>query len=104
MKTLLPIPALLFALHANAACYMPIPETAMPAIPDGASATEASMVEAQAAVKTYVSDIEAYLDCRSGDLSALEHNNLVYNVTLAARSYNAALSEFRAQQEAVAGR
>ncbi len=103
MKALLPIPALLFALQANAACYMQRPDTTMPAIPDGAVATEESMLNAQVEVQAYIANIEKFLECRS-DLSSLEHNSLVFTVTEAAESYNSSLTEYRAHQEAVAKR
>lgn len=51
--------ALVFAVQAAIACDYP--ERIQ--VPNGASATKEEMLAAQKTVKTYVADMEAYLDC-----------------------------------------
>lgn len=59
------------ALAAQAACEAP----AKPAIPDGATAEEAAMVEAQGGVRAFVEQSNAYLDCLVGEAKAGEETD-----------------------------
>lgn len=101
MKVLLTIPALMLAANVNAACVAARPTDA-PAIPDGAVADEKTMYEAQEATKSYVADVEKFLECRSGDINVFEHNFFVTRAHEVAKSYNAELQEFRSREEALA--
>jgi hypothetical protein len=95
------------ALTAQAACESP----AMPAIPDGATAEEAEMVEAQGAVRAFVEQSNAYLDCLVGEAKQGEETDDAttkqkrldqYNagadaMQQVADGFNAELREFKAR-------
>jgi len=57
-----------FTLPAFGDCPTP---GAAPVLPDGASATEADMLEGQAAVKDFVSETEEFLNCLDREREAL---------------------------------
>lgn len=101
-RELLSIPALLLALQANAACEPP-PVSAMPAVPDGDTATAETMFAAQEQVETYVATIETYLDCRGYRLSVMVHDGLVLRARKIADDYNRELRKFRVKQSEIAG-
>ena len=100
MKALIALPALLLTVNTWAACPAAKPETA-PVVPDGATASLAEMEAAQTAVKAYVSDMEAWLDCRS-NLHPLLHNRMIAQAEAAAESYNAELASFRKRDQLLA--
>ena len=97
MKALMTLPALLLAANTWAACPAAKPETA-PVVPDGATASFEDMAAAQEAVKTYVADMEAWLECRS-NLHPLMHNRAIALAEAAAESYNMELSSFRKRDQ-----
>lgn len=100
MKALMTLPALLLAANTWAACPAAKPETA-PVVPDGATASFEDMAAAQEAVKTYVADMEAWLECRS-NLHPLMHNRAIALAEAAAESYNMELSSFRKRDQLLA--
>ncbi|MHA7815994.1 MAG: hypothetical protein ACX93N_05925 [Pseudohaliea sp.] len=99
-------PLLLGALLAltaqvRAECPRTMPAT-QPAIPDGASASENTMLSAQAAVNAYIAKGDAFLACR--DLHPMLHNRLRSKLVQVATAYNRELDTFLDRSELVAGR
>ncbi len=74
MKQLIALGTLLFTFNAAAGCPSAVPART-PEIPNGAAASEQSMFDAMAAVRSYVQTIEAYLDCRDFALSVAVTTN-----------------------------
>lgn len=101
IPALLFIPALLLAAQAGASCVTP-PVSTLPAIPDGNTADKDAMFEAQDEITTYISSVEAYLDCRDGRLSKHIHNGLVSRVEEIATDYNQELRKFRIKEGEIA--
>lgn len=100
MKTLITLPALLFAANTWAACPAVQPETP-PALPSGLTASYDEMHDAQEAVKDYVASVEAWLECRS-HLHPLMHNRHIAKAEAAAEAYNAELTAFRNRDQLLA--
>ena len=98
---ILATPALLLALHANAACP-PLPVMPSPVVPDGGSATAKAMEVAQEKVQAYVSAIEGFLECRGKKLHTLVHNGMVIRAETAATDFNRELRKFRDLESEVA--
>ncbi len=100
-KPLLLSAALACAAQAQAECPQTMPEI-QPAIPDGANATESTMLSAQAAVNGYVAQGDAFLACR--DLHPMLHNRLRAKLIQVATAYNRELDSYLDRAELVAGR
>ena len=100
-KPLLFSAALALAAQAQADCPRTMP-AAQPAIPDGASASEATMLSAQEAVNSYLADGDAFLACR--DLHPMLHNRLRARLVQTATAYNRELDTYLERSELVAGR
>jgi hypothetical protein len=101
MKHLIALVTLLFTFNAAAGCPSAVPAKT-PEIPNGAAASEQSMLDAMAAVRSYVHTIEAYLDCRDFALSDRHHNEMVDKASDAAGVYNRELRRFQERDEALA--
>lgn len=83
----------------------------LPRVPDGEVAPLEEMVEAQAAVRDFMAQSEAYLDCLSDIIDAedlsdeqqaravLEHNRMVTVMEEIAESFNAEVRSFREREE-----
>ncbi len=107
MKSLFAFLALLLTTQAYAECVRP----EAPVIPDGSTADLATMVEGQKAVKAYVADSEAYLDClnKEGEASMEtesdeekmarieEHNSSVDSMEAVANEFNEEIREYKEQ-------
>ncbi len=74
---------------AAAACENP----AMVTIPDGKSATESQLLDAQTAVKSYVAAMEAYMACLDQELTAKGENAPEEYKFLMIERHNAAVTE-----------
>lgn len=94
MKYSIALLTLAFALNASAGCPTQAPSE-MPAIPDGASASEAAMQNAMSEVQTYVQTIEDMLDCRGILLSASHYDRLLDNAQTTADAFNTQLALYR---------
>ena len=93
---------LLFSMTALATeCPESIPQ-AMPAMPDGATATEAGMFEAQQDMRAYVNDIVSFVECRAPVLRDSVHNMLVDQAEAGAGSYNRELRRYLERQALLA--
>lgn len=90
-----------FALKASASCPLTAPD-GMPSIPDGASASTASMQAAMAEVQAYVRASEEFLDCRGSMLSSSHYDEVLDNATQAADAFNAQLARYRESNGSVA--
>ena len=101
MKQLIALGTLLFTFNAAAGCPSAVPART-PEIPNGAAASEQSMFDAMAAVRSYVQTIEAYLDCRDFALSDRRYDELVDKASDAAGAYNRELVRFQQRDEALA--
>ena len=93
--------ALALTAHAHAECPQMMPAT-QPAIPDGASASEETMLSAQAAVNAYIAEGDAFLACR--ELHPMLHNRLRSKLVQVAADYNRELDTYLDRSELVAGR
>lgn len=97
----------LAAVNARAACEYP-PEVK---IPDGATATQEQMAAAQATVKKYMTDMEAYMSCLDAEAAAIpadqqtpeqkslvvkRHNAAVDAMESVAAAFNAQVKAFKA--------
>jgi hypothetical protein len=80
----------LLSLNAFAACENP---SMVLELPDGASASLDEMVAAQAAVKTYMGEMETYLACLNGDIEATGDDAASEFKTLMVTRYNTAVVE-----------
>lgn len=85
---------------AKADCTLKDP----PAIPDGASAAEAEMVEAQKAVKAYVAETQEFLSClefegkgRSGGDWTKRYNDASARMEKLAADFNKQLRAFKSK-------
>jgi len=107
MKQISLMAALLFlSLSAYAECNMP----AAPAIPDGATSTEAQMTEGQGLVKAYMDKANEFIAClgqearQAGDTDTPEaeaartaaHNNAVDQMNVVAEGFNTSVREWKA--------
>lgn len=105
LKSCLAVLAIGFA-GTSLACDYP----ALVEVPDGASATIEQMVAAQASVKTYMAEMDTYLNCVNGELEAAgddapeefktimieRHNAAVTEMEAVAASFNEEIAAFRA--------
>jgi hypothetical protein len=104
MKYLIAVIAVIattFALKASARCPFTAPDT-MPSIPDGASASTASMQDAMVEVRAYVRTSEKFLDCRGSMLSSSHYSEVFDNAALAANAFNTQLARFRERNDTLA--
>ena len=80
----------LFAPIANSECIYPKKSFN---IPNGSTATESAMVEAQTAIKTYQTDIGSYRDCLDEELARIpkkvENYDEISKISL--KKFNAAV-------------
>jgi hypothetical protein len=105
--------ALILCVAGAPALACEYPPTA-PAIPDGRTATSEQMVDAQKAVKEYVSKMEAYIACldteatSTGDeppteaqqhIHVQKHNAAVDEMQNVADKYNAEVRAFKSAQD-----
>ena len=93
--------ALALSAQVSAECPQTMP-AAQPVIPDGARASEETMLSAQAAVNAYIAEGDAFLACR--DLHPMLHNRLRSKLVKVATAYNRELSTYLDRSELVAGR
>ena len=84
-----------------------------PTLPDGATSNLETMVEGQKAVKAYVAETEAYLDCLTAEGEAAveeetpeqqlarieEHNSAVDDMEAVAEAFNEEIRQYKAQQQ-----
>ncbi|TFG87530.1 MAG: hypothetical protein E4H19_01980 [Chromatiales bacterium] len=85
--------AVSLAPAAQAACEYP----ADVKIPEGKSATQDDISAASAAVKTYLGDMEAYMDCIDADVAALPAEQQTPETkALHVKRYNAAVDAMEA--------
>lgn len=109
MKLILSL-VFLFSSHlVFAECSRP----AAPDLPDGATSDLETMVEGQKAVKTYVTDTEAYLGCITAESEAAaetetpeqqlerveHHNEVVDEMEALASRFNEEIREFKAKSQ-----
>ena len=107
MKLIVGLYVLLAANLAIAECSQP----SAPALPDGATSDLETMVAGQQAVKAYVAETEAYLDCLTaeGEAAAEEetpeeqlarieqHNKAVDEMEAVAAEFNEEIREYKAK-------
>ena len=92
MKLMLSL-IILFSSHfALAECSRP----AAPELPDGATSDLETMVEGQKAVKTYVTDTEAYLGCITAESEAAAETETPEQQLERVEHYNAVVDEMEA--------
>ncbi|MDX9875632.1 MAG: hypothetical protein RBS88_12020 [Spongiibacteraceae bacterium] len=108
IRTVIGASLLLGGALAHAACELP----QRPTIPNGASASEQEMVDAQGAVRSYVDSAQAYLDClvaedkAAGDKESKDakqarldkYNAAVASMQEVGDQFNAQVREFKANQ------
>jgi hypothetical protein len=83
-----------------------------PELPDGETSDLAAMVEGQKAVKTYVTETEAYLDCLTAEGEAAveeapevsmariaDHNKAVDDMEAVANDFNEEIREYKAKAQ-----
>jgi hypothetical protein len=116
MKTLiscLAIVACQFASAAFAACEMP---SLVASIPDGATATEDELFQAQTAVQAYIAAMDDYIACQNEEMAASTENasaQYLYQMTdridsaraevdAVASNFNDQVSAFRAARQTAA--
>lgn len=109
MKLMLSMIILFSSQFALAECSRP----AAPELPDGATSDLETMVEGQKAVKTYVTDTEAYLGCITAESEAAaetetpeqqlerveHHNEVVDEMEALASRFNEEIREFKAKSQ-----
>ena len=78
-----------FASAAHAAC--PYPEAV--AVPDGATATTEQLVDAQARIKQYMAEMEAFLDCLDREEAELGREPTAEELQVHNQRHNAAVDE-----------
>jgi hypothetical protein len=100
-KTLFFGSVLALSAQVNAECPQTMP-AAQPTIPDGARASEETMLSAQEAVNAYIAQGDAFLACR--DLHPMLHNRLRSKLVRVATAYNRELDTYLERPELVAGR
>ena len=107
MKLFVSLAMILTANLAVAECSRPT----APTLPDGATSDLETMVEGQKAVKAFVADIEAYLDCLNKEGEAVaeeeapeqqlariqEHNSAVDDMEKVAADFNTEIREYKAK-------
>ncbi len=79
----------IFVLPAFAQCDNP----AVVDIPDGATATLDLMLEAQSAVRTYITEMETYLACLNEEIDAQDDETPEEIRSLTVQRYNNGVSE-----------
>jgi hypothetical protein len=95
MKLIVSLLLLFSAQFALAECSRPT----APQIPDGETSDLEAMVEGQKAVKAYVAETEAYLDCLNAEGEAVAETETPEQQLARIERHNAAVDEM----EAVAG-
>lgn len=95
MKTFLVVLLLSASGQVFSECSRPQP----PAIPDGAEADLAAMVEGQKEVKAYVAASEEYLECLTGEGEAVAETETEEQKSARIDEYNSSVDA----QEAIAG-
>ncbi len=109
MKLLLSLALLLSSSLALAECMRP----PAPELPDGETSDLPTMVEGQKAVKAYVAETEAYLDCLTAEAETAgeeeapedktaridEHNQAVDDMETVASEFNEEISEYKAKSQ-----
>ncbi len=92
MSRALPLPLAaalsLVGAIAHAACEYPAAVT----IPDGATASEQEMLDAQSGVKKYMEEMQAYLNCMDEEAAALGDTESEEQKALHAKRHNAAVT------------
>jgi hypothetical protein len=110
MKLILSLALLMAADQVSAQCNQPAP----PQLPDGGSSDLETMVEGQKAVKAFVADTEAYLDCLNAESAAAAeqespeqqlarielHNKAVDDMEAVANAFNEEIREYKEQGKA----
>jgi hypothetical protein len=99
MKAALTTALLLLALNASAACPVKRPGS-VPALPDGASASQKQMREARLAVESYVLQAEAYMDC--GVMNRRQYTALDAQLEILSELYNEEMVEFQVRKNMLA--
>lgn len=91
LSTTLSLGLLVAASGARAGCVFPGPADI--AMPDGATATEAQMIDTQRQVKAYVAEMEAYLACLDDEANTLKASGEVTDEQLVIndKRYNSAV-------------
>jgi len=109
MKSTLILGLMLASSLALAECDRPT----APALPDGETADLQTMVDGQKAVKSYVAEAEAYLDCINAETAAAgeganpdeqlarieKHNAVVDEMETVAAAFNEEIREYKAQAQ-----
>ena len=109
MKLIFSLVFLFTAGIAIAECERPT----APTLPDGARSDLETMVEGQKAVKAYVSETEAYLECLTAEGEAAveeetteqqlarieEHNKAVDDMEAVAEAFNEEIREYKEKQQ-----
>jgi hypothetical protein len=107
MKLIASMLLLILAQTATAACNRPT----APVLPDGDTAELEAMVAGQKAVKAYVTETEAYLECLNAEGEAVaetetpeqqlaridEHNSAVDEMEAVAGQFNEEIREYKAK-------
>jgi len=101
VKPLLFGAALALTAPAGAECPQSMPAE-KPVIPNGASASEETMLSAQAAVQAYLAEGDAFLACR--EVHPMLHNRLRSKLVRVADAYNRELDTYLERADLVAGR
>lgn len=65
------------------------------AIPDGSKATEQEMANIQQAIRQFVSDSEAYIECIDGTRNPRVRNEVIDEMEKVAAAFNRELRKFR---------
>ncbi|MEE4191037.1 MAG: hypothetical protein V2I66_05635 [Halieaceae bacterium] len=103
----------LFFLLATQVAMAECSRPAAPQLPDGSSSDLEAMVEGQKAVKAYVAETEAYLDCLNEESAAAAdeetpeqqlarielHNEVVDDMEAVAAAFNEEIREYKAKSE-----
>ena len=99
MKVLAIAFAAMISANAMASCDK-VDWSSPPAIPDGASASTTDMLAARAAVMSFVSQGENYLEC--GNNEPFMHNLIAHHLELTATAFNTELQRFMEQRSTIA--
>ena len=102
MKTILVIPAMLFAMNVAAQCPAERPSE-RPELNVTSASSKTDLFQAQTQAQTYVNKVVDYLNCRDRILTALEFNFYVDAAEAVAQEYNVVLRAYGQSKESVAG-
>lgn len=94
-KMLTPLILTLGVMHAGSSLACDLPSK--PEIPEGTGNTEAQMLEAKAAVDTYLAAGNSYLECAGSDRA---YNRMVKNMENVSLKFNLALRRYKKAQKA----